>query len=268
MRQQRTLRQSIGCAGVGLHSGARVAVTLRPAAEGSGIRFRRVDRPGAPAIAARPDHAVAADGGTSLIGDAGIAVRMVDHLMAALAACGIDNVQVDVSGAELPAMDGSALPFVRLMECAGAVEQLLPAARLEILRPVAAASERGFARLEPAAELVLSLAPGDAAGRPACSMTLSPEACRRDLAGARELGLGGREVAADEASRHCMLDALGALALVPALIVGHYLEHNADASLRCALLQTLLGERGSFRLTGLAPDLSALASSPALRRAG
>ena len=141
MRQQRTLRQTIGCAGVGLHSGARVAVTLRPAAEGFGIRFRRVDRPGSPAIAARPGHAVRPSTVSfASPARAAITVRMVEHLMAALAACEIDNILVELRGAELPAMDGSALPFVRLMECAGTVEQSQPVARLEVLRPIEAVS--------------------------------------------------------------------------------------------------------------------------------
>ena len=86
-----------------------------------------------------------------------VTVRMVEHLMAALAACEIDNILVELSGAELPAMDGSALPFVRLMECAGTVEQSQPVARLEVLQPIEAVSAAGFARLEPASELVLSL---------------------------------------------------------------------------------------------------------------
>ena len=270
MRQQRTLRQTIGCAGVGLHSGARVAVTLRPAAEGSGIRFRRVDRPGSPAIAARPGHAVAIAGVICLAGGTGITVRMVEHLMAALAACEIDNILVELSGAELPAMDGSALPFVRLMECAGTVEQSLPVPRLEILRPIEAASRGGFARLDPAGELALSLAAGDAGGLPAFSMTFSPEACKRELVSARErTGVGGGcEIDADEASRHALLDALGVLALLPARIAGHYLEHNADPSLRCALLVALLADRRSWRVTGCRLDTLDLSDPIAMRRAG
>ena len=125
----------IGCAGVGLHSGARVGLTLCPAAEGSGIRFRRVDRLGSAPIAASLDNVRGSDPATSLGHPAG-GVRMIEHLMAAFAACEIDNVLVEISGPELPVMDGSALPFVLLMECAGAVEQAAPAAVLELVRPL------------------------------------------------------------------------------------------------------------------------------------
>ena len=269
MRQQRTLRQTIGCAGVGLHSGARVAVTLRPAAEGFGIRFRRVDRPGSPAIAARPGHAQAIDGVVCLVGQGGGTVRMVEHLMAALAACEIDNILVELRGAELPAMDGSALPFVRLMECAGTVEQSQPVARLEVLKPIEAVSAAGFARLEPASELVLSLADDVADGLPACSAPSASDWSMRDLVSAREPACieDGCEVRAEEISRHQMLDALGGLALVPAHIEGHYIERNADATLRCALLQALVSDRDSYVLAGIERDLLEPQTPAALLRA-
>jgi UDP-3-O-[3-hydroxymyristoyl] N-acetylglucosamine deacetylase len=257
MRQQRTLRQAIGCAGVGLHSGARVAVTLRPAAEGSGIRFRRVDRPGSPGIAALPCHARAIDGVVCLVGQGGGTVRMIEHLMAALAACGIDNILVEISGAELPAMDGSALPFVRLIECAGTVEQARPVARLEVLQPIEAVSAEGFARLEPASELVLSLSDDVAGGLPASAATSAPDWSMRDLVSAREPACieDGCEARAEETSRHQMLDALGGLALVPAHIEGRYIEHHANATLRCALLQALVSDRDSYMLAGIERDV-------------
>ena len=118
MRQQRTLQQVIGCAGVGLHSGARVAVTLRPAAEDTGIRFRRVDRPGAPSILVHPRNADTTGGVTCLRNAAGASVHSVDHLLASIAACEIDNILVELSGPEMPRMDGTPRPFMLLLECA------------------------------------------------------------------------------------------------------------------------------------------------------
>ncbi len=265
MRQQRTLRHVIGCAGVGLHRGARVAVTLRPAAEGSGIRFRRVDRPGSSAIEAHPYNAFGADGVTSLANGTGGSIRMVEHLMAALAACQIDNLLIEVSGPELPAMDGSARPFVLLMECAGTVEQEEAVARLEILRPVEVRSPLGHARLEPASDLELVVDAADGSRPPAFAMTFSPEACKGEVVGARDKSCIDRRRddtahRPGEAARHAALDALGGLALVPAWICGRYIERNADAGLRCALLRALLADRRNFDLTGLM--LEALAWRP------
>ena len=254
MRQQRTLRHTIGCAGVGLHSGARVAVTLRPAAEGSGIRFRRVDRPGAPAIAAHPDNAHAADGVTMLGTADGGSVRMVEHLMAALAACEIDNVLIDTSGSELPFMDGSAQAFVRLVECAGAVEQDLPLGRLEILQPIEVCCASGRARLEPGHGLEIIVEPPDGAVGPDFALLVSPDRCKRELVGARDRGAPDRPRGLEERVRHLALDALGALALLPAALSGRYVESNAGPALRCALLRKLLAERRSWRWIGSGAD--------------
>lgn len=246
MRQQRTLRQTIGCAGVGLHSGARVAVTLRPAAEGAGIRFRRVDRPGTATIAARPWHASAQSGATCLTGAGGVSVMMVEHLLAALAVCQVDNILVELSGPELPAMDGSALPFVRLIECAGTISQRPPVARLELLHTVEARSAGGYVRLEPAGELLLALGDVDPAAPPVFALPVTAQACRQELVAAR-----AGDVATTASARHTMLDALGCLALLPAQIVGRYVEHGANAALRCTLLHALISDRTAFCLTGL-----------------
>jgi UDP-3-O-[3-hydroxymyristoyl] N-acetylglucosamine deacetylase len=258
MRQQRTLRHVIGCAGVGLHSGARVGLTLCPAAESSGVQFRRVDRPGSPAIPARLDHVGGTDLVTSLRDRRGGGVRMIEHLMAALVACEIDNVLVEITGPEVPAMDGSARPFVLLMECAGTVAQAKPAARLELLRALTANSVNGHARLEPAAglELVLKRGSGDNARR--LAFTFSPDACKRELVAARD-GAGGPasgDCHADEALRHAALDVLGDLALIPARLQARYTESGADPALRRSLLRQLLSDPGNWRVTGGGVDLT------------
>jgi UDP-3-O-[3-hydroxymyristoyl] N-acetylglucosamine deacetylase len=254
MRQQRTLRHSIGCAGVGLHSGARVAVTLRPAAEGTGIRFRRVDRPGAPAIAALPWNAEAMDGATMLGTADGGRVRMVEHLMAALAACEIDNVLIDTSGPELPFMDGSAQTFVRLVECAGAIEQEVPLGQLEILQPIEVWSASGRARLEPGDGLEIIVEAPDGATAPDFTLRVSPDRCKREVVAARDRGAMDRPRGREERVRHLALDALGALALLPAGLSGRYVESNAGAAVRCALLRKLLADRCSWRWSGTTPD--------------
>jgi UDP-3-O-[3-hydroxymyristoyl] N-acetylglucosamine deacetylase len=255
MRQQRTLRHAIGCAGVGLHSGARVALTLRPAAEGSGIRFRRVDRPGSPIIPARVHNLVVADGRVGLEHHSGARVQMIEHLLAALSVCEIDNLLIDVSAPELPAMDGSARPFVLLIECAGTVEQDQPVPRFELLQPIAVSSSSGYAKLEPARrlELVVDVPPG-MQGRP-FAITVSPEACKSGLADARAASVVGAprsDGLANDAARYEALVALGALALVPAKVDARYVARGADAALRCQLLRRLLADHGKWRLTGSA----------------
>ena len=248
MRQQRTLRHAIGCAGVGLHSGARVALTLRPAAEGSGIRFRRVDRPGTPVIPARVHNLVAADGVLGLEHHSGARVRMIEHLLAALWVCEIDNLLIDISATELPAMDGSARPFVLLIECAGTVEQDQPVARFEVLRPVAVEFPAGFARLEPNRRLDLVVnRPMGVPGRP-LAITASAELCKSELVNGRTASAAGtpRDVGLADAA----LSALGTLALIPALVEARYVASAADAALRCQLLRRLLADRGNWRLTG------------------
>ncbi len=239
----------IGCAGVGLHSGARVGLTLCPAAEDTGIRFRRVDRHRAAPIPARLDHVSSSDHATSL-GPASGGVRMIEHLMAAFAACEIDNVLVEISGPELPIMDGSALPFVLLMECAGIVEQDRPAPLLELLRPVRVYSDRGTAALEPAdgCELVVT---GPRGGRP-FALHFSPDRCKSELVAARDDACrhGGGDRFADEPARHAALDALADLALMPARLKGRFVQTGTDSLLRRDLLRRLLADRQCWRLTG------------------
>jgi len=119
---QKTLRKPIQCAGIGLHSGAQISMTLRPAPADSGIVFVRLDHGGA-LIPALYDRVTGTTLGTSLGGSGGIAVGTVEHLMAALWGCEIDNLFVEIDGPEVPAMDGSASPFVDMIMDAGIVEQ-------------------------------------------------------------------------------------------------------------------------------------------------
>ena len=122
MIKQRTLKNMISATGVGLHMGHKVTMSLRPAAVNTGIVFRRVDLPGAPAIKADPFR-VTETRLCSALEDQGTKVMTVEHLMSALAGLGIDNVYVDLSAPEVPIMDGSASPFVFLVQSAGIEEQ-------------------------------------------------------------------------------------------------------------------------------------------------
>ncbi len=127
--RQTTLRHHIGCVGVGVHSGARVAVTLRPAGPDEGIRFVRIDRAERPTIPGTLGAVVEAEACIVLGNAAGARIAAVEHLMAAFALCDIDNAVVEVSGPEIPVLDGSASPFTFLIECAGRMEQEAPPLR-------------------------------------------------------------------------------------------------------------------------------------------
>src|SRR5437764_2052768 len=148
MLNQRTLKNSIKTTGVGLHTGARVDLHLRPAAADSGIVFHRVDLPQTVSIPAR----------AGLVGDTrlsstlrkdGASISTVEHLMSALSGLGIDNLHVDVAGPEIPIMDGSAGPFVFLLQSAGIVEQPAQKKYLRIRVPVEARDGDKWARFEP-----------------------------------------------------------------------------------------------------------------------
>jgi UDP-3-O-[3-hydroxymyristoyl] N-acetylglucosamine deacetylase len=124
--KQRTLKKVISATGVGLHNGEKVEMTLRPAAPDTGIVFRRVDLPGSPEIKVEP-HMVCDTRLCSALEHNGARVATVEHLMSALAGLGIDNIVIDLTASEVPIMDGSAGPFVFLLQQAGIVEQ--PAAK-------------------------------------------------------------------------------------------------------------------------------------------
>jgi len=135
--QQHTLKNPIGCTGVGLHSGVKVQMTLRPAAPNTGIVFRRTDIAGdAGIIPARWDTVTDTTLCTTVGNDAGAKVATIEHLLAGLAGCGVDNVIVELDGPEVPVMDGSAAPFVFLIDCAGTIAQTAARRFVRVLRPV------------------------------------------------------------------------------------------------------------------------------------
>lgn len=198
--RRRTLKAAIGCVGVGLHSGKRASLTLRPAAAGTGIRFRRTDI--GLDIPALYDHVV----DTRLCTALGLPeaperrIGTVEHVMAALAGCGVDDAIVEIDGPEVPILDGSAAPFVFLIDCTGLVAQAGTgqAEAIEVLRPVRVQEGDGpdaaWAALAPnlgdrfEAALTIDF-PGTAIGRQSLTTRLSPQAFRHGLADARTFTL-------------------------------------------------------------------------------
>ncbi|MGC8522714.1 MAG: UDP-3-O-acyl-N-acetylglucosamine deacetylase [Acidibrevibacterium sp.] len=207
LARQRTLKEAIGCVGVGLHGGREVALTLHPAAPGTGIRFRRGDL--GVEIPARFDAVADTRLCTELAAAdrPEVTIGTIEHVMAALAGCGIDNVVVEVDGPEIPILDGSAAPFVFLIDCAGVVTQEAPRRVIEILRPVEVRAGDAFARLLPrdpellprdpegaeaAGELDMALSiafDAPAIGRQSLSLRLTEGSFRQELAHARTFTL-------------------------------------------------------------------------------
>ena len=148
MLRQRTLKTAIRATGVGLHTGDKVYMTLRPAAENAGINFHRVDLDEPVHIPADPLLVGETMLGTTLIKD-GVKVATVEHLMSALAGLGIDNINIDLSAAEVPIMDGSAGPFVFLLQSAGIEEQNAPKKFVRIKKPVRVELGDKWAELRP-----------------------------------------------------------------------------------------------------------------------
>jgi UDP-3-O-[3-hydroxymyristoyl] N-acetylglucosamine deacetylase len=277
---QRTLKAPIGCVGFGLHSGRRISLTLRPAPSGHGIVFRRTDLD--VDIPARFNRVVDTRLATVLAseGDPAARIGTIEHVMAALAGCGVDNVLVEVDGPEPPVLDGSSAQFVFLLDCAGVVEQDAPRSVIEVNRVVRVSEGDAFAELRPAhrgtvgLDMALSIDFAAAAiGRQALSLTLTADSFRRELARARTFTLaeeverlrafgfakGGNldnAVVVDQARvlnpsglrmpdefvRHKLLDAVGDLALAGAPLRGRFVAHRSGHALNNRLLRALFAK--------------------------
>jgi UDP-3-O-[3-hydroxymyristoyl] N-acetylglucosamine deacetylase len=281
--RQHTLKTAITCVGTALHSGARARLSFLPAAPNAGIVFRRTDL--GMDIPARYDAVTDTRLCTRVAhpDDPDVHVCTVEHVMAALAATGVDNAVVTVDGPEIPVMDGSSAPFVFLIDCAGRVTQSASRQVIEILRPVRATLGEATAELRPGGatlDLAISIDfPAAAIGRQALSLSLSEQGFRAVLAGARTftmlheieamqaagLALGGsldnavvvdgaRVLnpaglrAPDEFVRHKMLDAVGDLALAGAPIHGRFVAHRTGHALNNKLLRTLFADASAWRM--------------------
>jgi len=273
------------CRGVGVHTGARVSMTLHPAATGIGIVFRRSDCGGA-MIAADWRNVQESPLCTTLSNRDGVSVATVEHLLAALAGAEIDNVVIELDGPEVPVMDGSAEPFLFLIERAGIVEQDAPRRAIKVLKPIRAADENRMAALTPASGFSVSFKidfPAEVVRRQDISLSLDAESFRTEIARARTFGfiedverlqaaglarggsldnavvVNGAKILnkgglryADEFVRHKVLDAVGDLYLAGGPIVGHFRGVRSGHALNRRLLEALFADRRAWCYTTIA----------------
>ncbi|MGR3392704.1 UDP-3-O-acyl-N-acetylglucosamine deacetylase [Sagittula sp.] len=282
---QTTIRSAISFDGIGPHSGRPARLTIRPAVVNRGIWFKRTDVDlGDTMIPARWDNVVRSPLCTLIQNRAGVSVSTVEHVMAALAGCGVHNALVEIDGPEAPILDGSSVPFVRGILNVGLRAQGAPVRAIEILKPVTVETQGGWARLSPSKtgqglDMVFRIDFADAAiGVQEKRLNLANGTFVRELSDCRTFcrasdvdamqkagkALGGTyENAvvvdgdkvlspggfrhADEAVRHKMLDALGDLALAGAPILGLYEGHKAGHAMTNALLHALFADAQAWR---------------------
>ena len=155
---QKTINNKISCSGIGLHSGENALMTLFPAPCDSGIVFKRTDLPDQDnVIQANYKNVIGTNLGTTLTNASGAKVSTIEHLMAAIWGCGIDNLLIEINGPEIPIMDGSSEPFVFLLECAGINTQEQPRRVIEILKKVRVEEKGKFIEVEPSKEFSIDL---------------------------------------------------------------------------------------------------------------
>lgn len=287
---QHTVRSPALFAGVGVHTGAYTRVSVRPAPTGAGIVFVRTD------IKDR-DNRVPVSGeavcktqlGTVIGNAAGVTVSTIEHLMAAFAMLGVDNAVVEIDGPEMPIMDGSSLPFVRILDRAGLREQEAPRRYIEILETVEVADGDKRATLSPADgfEVAFEIEFDTAAiGRQAIDLAMDEQAFRRELADCRTFGflrdvetlramglarggsmencvvLDGDRVLnpeglrrPDEFVRHKALDAIGDLYVLGGPLLGRFEGVLAGHALNNAVVRALLARPEAWRVRTLVEDL-------------
>ena len=276
---QRTVRRSVSCTGIGLHSGRRVKLSLRPAAADSGIRFRRADLAGVE-IPATVDNVDRLRYATGLSRNAET-VMTVEHLLAALAGLGVDNVVVDVNQPEVPIMDGSAASFVYLLHEAGLRRLTAPRRCLKVCRPVSLSRGDKRIALYPSDHFKVTYSISfdhPLLRHMSRTLAVTPASFIDEIAPARTFGflkevetlrrqglaLGGsldnavvlgdtgilnsRLRFEDEFVRHKILDAIGDLALVGRPVIGHLVAHRGGHGLHTAFAEKLLRESDAWRL--------------------
>ncbi len=283
MIKQRTLKNAIRATGVGLHTGQKVLLTLRPAAPDTGIVFRRVDMNPPVDIPARAENVGDTRLSTSLVyGDARIAT--VEHLLSAFAGLGIDNAYVDVSAPEVPIMDGSAGPFVFLIQSAGVEEQAAPKRFIRIKKPVRVEEGDKWAAFEPFEGFKVSFAidfqhPAFKSRSQEAVVDFSTTSFVKEVSRARTFGfmrdievlrkshlaLGGSLDNAvvvddyrvlnedglryeDEFVKHKVLDAIGDLYLLGRSLIGAFSGYKSGHALNNLLLRTLMADESAWEL--------------------
>ncbi len=280
MPDQKTLASTASCTGIGLHTGKRVTVTLRPAGPDSGIVFVRTDLGGA-RVLATPANVVNTALATTL-GYRDVTVATVEHLMAALCGLGIDNARVELDGEEVPIMDGSAAPFGVLIRSAGIRTQRRKRLALAVQRTVQVKDGDRIVELRPCEHLRISYTIAfdhPSVATQSIDYIHTAGAFERTLSRARTFGFlrevemlrangwargGSLENAVvvgegailnaeglryeDEFVRHKVLDAIGDLGLLGYPLKGHLLAHKAGHGLNHALIAELLSDRANYRI--------------------
>jgi len=251
--RQRTLKNSIHCSGIGLHSGIKVNMTLHPAEAGTGIRFRRNGTVQPTEVAATWHNAIETPLSTTLKGDSDIKIGTVEHLLSALSGCAIDNVVIELNGPEVPVMDGSSAPFVFLIECAGTAIQDAPRRALEIRRDVTVSDSRRSATAMPGRGLSIDFEidfDNPAVARQAWSFQVTRDGGSLDnaivIAGDKVLNEGGLRYD-NEFVRHKVLDLIGDLALIGGPVIGKFRCTRAGHSMTLRMLQTLFADERAWR---------------------
>jgi UDP-3-O-[3-hydroxymyristoyl] N-acetylglucosamine deacetylase len=299
---QRTLKTGIGCRGIGLHSGQKVAMTLCPAPPDTGILFRRTDA--GVEILAHWTRAIDSPLCTVLSNREGAKVGTIEHLMAALAGAEIDNVIVELDGPEVPVMDGSAAPFLFLIECAGVVEQDAARRAIKVLKPVMIGEADATAELLPDHGFSMSFEidfDNPLIRRQEISLTFESETFKTELSRARTFGLlddvkrlraaglarggsldnaivvardhvlnmGGLRYG-DEFVRHKLLDAFGDLYLAGGPLIGCFRGVRSGHAHTRRLLAALFADDEAWRYTTMsrAVELSGLEWQDELQLAG
>ncbi len=288
LMNQTTIATGVSCSGIGLHTGERVRMQLRPAPENTGVVFQRTDL-GGPPIPAISGNVSGARFSTCLAAS-GREVRTVEHLLSAAYGMAVDNLIVEIDGPEVPILDGSAAPYVRLLTRAGIANQSAPRRYLKVRRPIEVSERDSCSRVFPSRHLQISYAidfEHPSIPYQEFRMTLSPARYQREVAAARtfcrledvqrlrEMGLGrggslnnavvvsrdgllnGGLRFRDEFVRHKVLDLLGDLFLAGFPLLGHIVAYRAGHSLHTRLVRKLIstGDAWDFALqNGLPAD--------------
>ena len=280
---QTTVNKPIIFEGIGLHKGLRSKLVVLPAKVDSGICFKRTDiESGNKLIPAILENVVNSELCTRLANLDGVSVSTIEHLMAALAGCGINNALIEIDGPEVPILDGSALAFVKEILRTGIKLQKQPLKAVRIIKTVQFKEELAWAKFEPSENTKISFSiefADEAIGMQSKTLDMSNGSFVRELCDSRTfcryseveamrskgLALGGSYENAvvvdgknilspggmrhsDEPVRHKMLDALGDIALAGYPIIGHYVGYKAGHGITHGLLRTLFADEGNFEI--------------------
>lgn len=282
MHLQRTINGEISCRNIGLHTGRKVGMTIRPADPDEGITFVRKDLEGAPRIKAEVDKVCDTTLATT-IGVNGVTVSTVEHIMSAFSGMGVDNAVVELDCFEVPIMDGSSLPFIRMLKEVGTRIQSRQKRFLVIKEPVSVSDENGSAIFLPAPEFKITYTidfKHPLIGKQTYTFSFSEENYEREISPARTFGflkdveylqavglaLGGSLNNAvvldderiinkgglrfpDEFVKHKILDAIGDLSLIGMPIIGHFVAYKSGHRLNHNLLKELMARKEAWTVT-------------------